>query len=304
MKAFLSSSLTSVFLFTLLTLTACGNSGHSGSTSNSTSTADDTSVDDAYLDARNDLVLRDDFEDEDWYLDWGLSAAPQNSSIINDGTAMVGDSFLRIRVDEGEHYGTSFGYKFADMEQEEPDEIYFRYALRLGPTWTTANGGGGKLPGFGGTYGIAGWGGRPSDGTNGWSARGLFWPPEEGSDTGDTRIGFYCYHADMPGTYGDNWYWSGGTIGDQGIIRRNQWYQIEVYVKNNTPAENDGILKAWVDGTLVFDKQDIRFRDMEDLRIEQVWFDLYYGGSWTPPADMYIDFDAVVISQSYIGTSL
>ena len=30
------------------------------------------------------------------------------------------------------------------------------------------------LPGISGTYGIAGWGGRKSDGTDGWSARGAF----------------------------------------------------------------------------------------------------------------------------------
>jgi hypothetical protein len=156
---------------------------------------------------------------------------------------------------------------------------------------------------FGGTYGEAGWGGNPSDGTNGWSARGLFWPPEEDGASGDTRVGFYCYHADMQGIYGDNWYWAGGALGAGGAMARGRWYQVELYVKNNTPGSNDGILRAWVNGVQVYEKTDVRFRDVDTLHVERVWFDFYYGGTWTAPADMYIDFDAAVIAWNYIGPS-
>jgi hypothetical protein len=76
-----------------------------------------------------------------------------------------------------------------------PDEIYFRYYVEFDPSWELASDGEiGKLPGFGGTYGIAGWGGRPADGTNGWSARMMNF------DTGSgNAAGFYTYHADMMG---------------------------------------------------------------------------------------------------------
>lgn len=257
--------------------------------------------DDSHLDGRDDVVHREGFEEDDWYAAWGLREAPQNTEIIRDGTSLTGDGHLRIRVVGGEHYGSSFGYDFADLGMDEPDEVYFRYALRLGPTWTTQDGGGGKLPGFGGTYGVAGWGGRPSHGTDGWSARGLFWQPDEGRTEGDTRIGYYCYHAEMTGTYGENWFWSGGEIGADGVIERDRWYQVETYVKLNTPEQNNGILKAWVDGYPVYEKTDILFRDVDTLHVERVWFDLYYGGTWTAPADMYIDFDAAVIAWDYIG---
>ena len=252
------------------------------------------------LEGRTDIVLQDGFEGATWYEAWGRSEAPRNTEIVS-GDAFRGDSVLRVHVPEGEHYGTSFGYGFEDMEGSEPDEAYFRYAIRLGPTWTTEGGGGGKLPGFGGTYGTAGWGGRPPDGTNGWSSRGLFWQPESGRATGATRVGYYVYHADMTGTYGDNWYWSGGSLGDGGVLEVGRWYQLETYVRMNTPGENDGVLRAWADGTMVFERTDVRFRDVESLRVEQVWFDIYYGGSWSAPADMYIDFDNAVIAWGYIG---
>lgn len=253
------------------------------------------------LEGRTDIVLQDGFEDASWYTSWGAKSAPQNTSIVSDGSSLSGASHLRVTVPQGEHYGTSFGYDFAKQGLAEPEELYFRYAIRLGPTWTTDGGGGGKLPGFGGTYGIAGWGGKPVDGTNGWSSRGLFSKPVGDATGGDTRVGFYVYHADMTGQYGSNWHFSGGPLGPDGNLKRNVWTQLELYVKLNTPAQNDGVLKAWADGTPVFEKTDIRFRDVTTLKIERAWFDIYYGGSWTAPADMYLDFDNIVIAYGYIG---
>src|SRR5437660_1150006 len=79
----------------------------------------------------------------------------------------------------------------------EPEEIYFRYYLKFDEDWKRATSGG-KLPGMSGTYGKAGWGGRPVHGDDGWSARGLY-VTRPGDDS--TAIGFYCYHADMRGKY-------------------------------------------------------------------------------------------------------
>lgn len=253
------------------------------------------------LEGRDDVLLQTSFEADDWYTDWGLDEAPRNAHIVADEGSFRGETLLRVEVPAGEHYGTSFGFQFADQGLEEPEEIYFRYAIRLGPDWTTEGGGGGKFPGFGGTYGEAGWGGRPSDGNNGWSSRMLFWQPEEGRAEGDTRIGYYAYHADMQGTYGDNWFWSGGPIGAGGALEVSRWYQIEAYVRLNTPGDNDGVLEGWVDGTQVFERTDVRFRDVDNLKIERVWFDLYYGGNWTAPRDMYVDFDNAVIARNPIG---
>jgi hypothetical protein len=289
-----------------------GNSPSEDADGSSVTTADgddDTSGDPAggvgdegWSGGSGEVVLEDSFESQSWYSGWGLGSSPKNVAVTSDGSALQGESFLRVSVPAGEHYGTSFGYGFGAMGLEEPDEVYFRYAVRFGPTWTTQDGGGGKLPGFGGTYDTAGWGGRPSDGTNGWSARGLFGQPESESSRSDgaTRVGFYSYHADMTGTWGSNWYWSGGPL-DGGVMQRNQWYRVEMYVKNNTPGVNDGVLRGWVDGHPVFEKTDVRFRDVERLHVEKVWFDIYYGGSWVAPADMYIDFDDVAIAVGPIG---
>lgn len=57
-----------------------------------------------------------------------------------------------------------------------------------------------SLSSISGTYGRAGWGGRPSDGTNGWSARSSFSVmPPPGNPLGNTvPMGHYVYHADRP----------------------------------------------------------------------------------------------------------
>ena len=198
---------------------------------------------------------------------------------------------LRIRVEQGGHYGVSLAYEFAKRIGTEPEEVYFRYYLRLADDWRPERGG--KLPGIGGTYGRAGWGGRKVDGTDGWSARGLF----SGQKDERTPIGFYCYHADMRGKYGSHWVWDrDGFLG----LENNRWYCIEQYVKMNTPRINDGVLRGWVDAKLVFEKSDVRMRDVDALKIETVWLNVYHGGTWTPTANHHLYIDDVVISRRRI----
>ena len=69
----------------------------------------------------------------------------------------------------------------------------------------------------------------------------------------------------------------------------------------NTPGKNDGILRGWVDGKLVFEKTDVRLRDVATLKIETVWLNLYYGGTWAAPSDMHLYIDDVAISSKPIG---
>lgn len=51
----------------------------------------------------------------------------------------------------------------------------------------------------------------------------------------------------------------------------------------NTPGKNDGVLRGWIDGTLAFEKTDVRMRDVPDLKIETIWMNVYYGGTEPAP---------------------
>ena len=112
------------------------------------------------------------------------------------------------------------------------------------------------------------------------------------------EIGFYAYHAEMKGTYGNHWPWSKD---GKGLLENNRWYCIEQQAKMNTPGESDGILRAWVDGKLAFEKTNVRMRDVPALKIEKIWINLYHGGSRTAQTDDHLFIDNIVIAKKYIG---
>jgi hypothetical protein len=242
------------------------------------------------------VLFQSDFQADDWYTAWGERGVPARVETVDADARLKFEPFrgkaLKIRIDEGGHYGLSLSYQFKKQLGYEPEEIYFRYYLRLADDWTPKRGG--KLPGIGGTYGRAGWGGRPVHGDDGWSARGQF----NGQKDGRTPIGYYCYHMDMKGRYGSGWIWDKE---ERGYLANNRWYCIQQYVKLNTPGVADGILRGWVDGELAYEKTDIRFRSTDRLKIETVWINFYLGGTWTSESEHHAYIDEVVISKEPIG---
>ncbi|MCP4782979.1 MAG: DNRLRE domain-containing protein [Fuerstiella sp.] len=251
-----------------------------------------------------DVIFATGFEHSKWQSEWTRAEPKDRIDTIDvDGQfekfQPLQGKALRSQIAKGTTTGLNTIYKFNDQIGHEPEEIYFRYYLRLADDWNQTVQGG-KLPGISGTYGEAGWGGRRSNGTNGWSARGLFrrTVPAGNPLAGRTPIGFYCYHADMKGAYGTNWVWSKDY---RGYLETNRWYAIEQYCRLNTPHEKNGVLRAWVDGYLAFEKTDVRFRLTDELRIEQVWMNFYHGGTIPSPHDQHVFIDNVVIAKSYIG---
>jgi hypothetical protein len=248
---------------------------------------------------RPDVLLVCDFENDDWWTAWGSRRQPVNTELVGKEKALGGKGkSLQVTTPRGEHTGTSFAFKFRERLGAEPEEIYIRYYLKFDADWKHATSGG-KLPGISGTYGKAGWGGRKVNGSDGWSARGLF-ETRNGADS--TAIGFYCYHADMRGKYGENWRF-------QPRLEHGRWYCIEQFCKLNAPGEaggrgkSDGILRGWIDGQVAFEKSDIRFRDVDSLKIEEVWVNIYHGGETpVPNEDIHLYLDNLVIARQPIGT--
>jgi hypothetical protein len=247
---------------------------------------------------RPDVLLHCDFDQDDWWRAWGSQKQPEHTSLV-DGEAALGGTgkSLRVTVPRDDHMGTTFAFRFRDRIGAEPEEIYFRYYVRFDPDWREATFGG-KLPGISGTYGRAGWGGRRVNGRDGWSARGLF-VSKNGGDS--TAIGFYCYHADQRSQYGDD-------LVFVPRLEHGRWYCVEQYCKLNTPGRqggpgaHDGVLRGWIDGAPAFEKTDIRFRDVDTLKIEDIWVNVYHGGATqVPRADIHLDLDEMVISRKPIG---
>jgi len=245
---------------------------------------------------QKDTFLSCDFEDARWWKAWGLKAEPANTALVEGQAAFMGrGKSLKVTIPRGTNTGANFHYRFQQQLGREPEEIYFRYYVKLDPDWKHASDGG-KLPGFSGTYGKSGWGGRKVDGTDGWSARGHFKKP--GNDA--TEIGFYGYHADMKGKYGDVFKFTPP-------LQYDRWYCIEMYCRLNSlgkeggPGKKDGILQSWIDGKLAYERTDIRFRDVAKLKIESIWVNVYHGGTKIAPEDLHLYLDNIVIARKPIG---
>ena len=142
--------------------------------------------------------------------------------------------------------GAQWQRDFAPVEA-----AYARYAIRFADDFDFVLGG--KLPGLAG--GEANAGGNAPTGVDGWSAR-MMWR-EEGC------IVFYVYHVDQPGEFGQDVGW--GTA-----FERGQWHVVELLGVMNEPGKNDGVLMGWLDGRLVADRRDLRFRDVETLKIDML----------------------------------
>ena len=207
---------------------------------------------------------------------------------------------LRVSIPKGQFRGLDSPIALKPLVPGgEPVAAFMRYYLRLGDDWDPTLDGG-KLPGFAGTYGSAGWGGRRSNGSNGWSARGGFArAPAPGTLLAQARgVGSYVYHADMQGRYGETWGWN---LGAAGWLEKGRWYSIEQELRLNTPGLSDGLLRVWVDGRKAFERTNLRFRDVDTLRIESAWLNVYHGGSRPSPETMTLYIDSLVIAGRYIG---
>ncbi len=260
--------------------------------------------DDRGIESHKSVLFAAGFESPDWHDRWTHAGEMRVIDTISADRARQFAPFsgkaLRVCIAEGANGALNTLFKFRHETGSEPEEVYFRYYLRLGADWNQTIEGG-KMPGISGTYGVAGWGGRKSDGRNGWSARGLFQrtiPAGFNPLASTTPIGTYCYHADMEGRYGDNFIWQ---YGYRGYLKNNQWYCVETYVKLNTPGRRDGVLRGWIDGRPAFEKTDLRYRLTDKLRIEQVWMNIYHGGTRPSPHDQHAFIDNIVIAREYIG---
>jgi hypothetical protein len=74
---------------------------------------------------------------------------------------------------------------------------------------------------------------------------------------------------------------------------RGRWVKLDQEVVLNTPDQENGILRVWVDGALAIDKTDIGYRTKSDVRITGVAADIFYSGedaASRSPADSKVLF--------------
>lgn len=120
----------------------------------------------------------------------------------------------------------------------------------------------------------------------------------------------YVYHPEQDDVYGEHWFPDGSTsngaqsFGQYFVARpkvtpaRGAWICYELLVQMNTPGTRNGRVAVWQDGSLVADWQNVRFRDVDTVKIDQI--QLENGGQGSSQVnDKW--YDNLVIATSYIG---
>ena len=79
-------------------------------------------------------------------------------------------------------------------------------------------------------------------------------------------------------------------------------------VSMNTPGQEDGVLRGWVDGELAFEKRNMVWRKVghDNLHARLVWLNVHFGGEFVGPCmsgGTEVFMDQMVVATSPIGVA-
>lgn len=186
------------------------------------------------------------------------------------------------------------------------EEVYLRYYLRFDENYRGVRNHGGNLGGRDLTRPNAAWVGMAA--IRDVSSRGYFYSglqPDGKEGSQELEMGFYSYHLDKKGPWGENY-----PAQRRIPIQVGQWHCVERHLKLNSvdeatgDARRDGVEELWVDGVLSIRKADVRFRRTPRLRITYFTLETYYHGlpkQYDPAHPIKVAFDNVVMARKYIG---
>ena len=187
------------------------------------------------------------------------------------------------------------------------DELYVRYTIRFDDAYEAVRNHGANLGGRDVTRGGSAWVGMA--GIRDVASRGYFYSGLQPRGTRGSReleMGFYSYHLDKRGPWGENY-----DVQRRCPIAVGAWHCVERHLKLNSverskadPANRDGVEELWVDGQLSIRKPDVRFRRVPHLRITLFSLETYYHGlpaKYTREKPIKVYVDNVVIARKYVG---
>ncbi len=251
----------------------------------------------ATLGLQAELILNDDFQHAPTgtlapdYLITHWQAHVING--VTDGRVSVveeddGNRFIRVTYPEGQISPPNSGAQWNRLIRHPVDEAVAEYRVRFDADFDWTNGG--KLPGL--TGGTSATGGKPDP--NGFSSR-YMWRK-------DGNLVVYLYHSEQKGRFGDDL-----PLGKQLLLPAGGWHTLKQHVKLNTAGKPDGVLQVWVDGKLLLDRHDLRWRLAgQDWGINHFLFSTFHGGSsdaYRPARTNHIDFDDFTVTLMPAGES-
>jgi hypothetical protein len=247
----------------------------------------------ATLVKRSDLLFFEDFEQDAWKRHW---SSPSETSRVTEehGFTLVGRRALEVRQKAGE--ALSDGWHRLTLPNGFPKVhlrayFYFPKDFELGPQGSVSLFKVGALPtGPGHEEGMSLWADHRPNGRDFYSADLVL--------TRGWTLQFGYYHPDQAGPKGD---WKECARTEAVSVKPGRWHSVEILCQANDPGQKNGILRAWINGTLCGEENGIRFRDVETLQIREIA--LTGGGSPSPKNQSYY-VDDVVLAREYIGAAL
>ena len=263
---------------------------------------------------------------------WNARGARSEEQVYD---AQTKSTYLRAAIPAGQLWGCGYERNVVSGNDQGlttgvVDELYGRYYVFLEDTWGSTleiN----KMPGLDARLGywskasnhwtpVTGNGGERASGLKKWNNSAQRWEYEGssirghgGTKAGDGNpyddlfwVGSYVYHLDQEYDFGDHVKWNGTAIA------KGRWYCIEHHLKMNSitgpydatgngEAVRDGVHRAWVDGVLVYERSNFRWRRHPEMGLQGFWLNWYHGGRRESPTKMDFRMNSVVIARDYIG---
>ncbi|MGL4980370.1 MAG: polysaccharide lyase, partial [Fusobacteriaceae bacterium] len=219
--------------------------------------------------------------DENWEKTWNIMGdkrfgLKENLEVVKDGA----DNVFRVKYPKGsiapnavENLGAPLGGAqfYVNLEGRKSAEL--SYMLKFSPNFDFAKGG--KIPGFYGGDRNASGKRMPTE-DSGFSTR-MMW-----RENGSAYIYAYLPSSSMHGTYLGRWQ-----------FEKNRWHKISQRVYLNEAGKSDGKIEIYLDGKLVTEIKDLKFRNGENLKIDGLFFSTFFGGSdksWASRDNVYMDY--------------
>ena len=148
---------------------------------------------------------------------------------------------------------------------------------------------GGKLPGLcGGPENVSG--GRPANGTNGFSAR-LMWRK-------DGRGEAYVYHNGQASKYGDSF-----SFPEDFRFPTDIPVRVRMRVEMNDPGRKNGKLYVWIaeeskDEKLMVSRTNLEWRTVDTFGVDSLYFETFHGGddkTWAPTRACSTEFSGIKV---------
>jgi len=235
--------------------------------------------------------IRIDYDDYDEPADvYDISDVRSNQAPVFDADPTDADNRVLSTTFDGSQKTANIGYDFTD--HMTTDEVYSRIMYHPNDV-TIADSGTLRFYWAGVRSGSnnSGVNGAPT-GNDGWTnALSIAHRGNHDHPDGYT-LSLYTYHMDQPST-------SGEVFRSDGVVAVDQWNEIECYQRLNSyqngTANADGVFRLWLDGELVFEKDDFRWVSESGQEADYVGPVGYWYMSDQQGQTMYYDEHEIVL---------